>query len=57
MCKSVLIYANTKYDLPSADFHEYHKSITVLCTSLIEHHKSSTALCTLTSRKSIKQWC
>jgi len=47
MCKSVLIYANTKYDLPSADFHEYHKSLTVLCTSLNEHHKSSTALCTL----------
>jgi len=47
MCKSVLIYANTKYDLPSADFHEQHKSSTALSASLNEHHKSSTALYTL----------
>ena len=47
MFKSVLIYANTKCDLPSADFHEHHKSSTALCASLNERHKSSTALCTL----------
>jgi hypothetical protein len=31
MCETVLIYANTKYDLPSAGFHEYHKSSTAIC--------------------------